>query len=107
MICPVCSYDNVPGAEVCEGCLQDLTHLDQPVAQDRAQRSLMEDPVSVLAPQTPITYPDDTPLREAVASMAEGNIGAVLVLDAAGKLVGILSERDLLLKVAGQAAVAE
>jgi CBS domain-containing protein len=105
MICPVCSHDNVPGAEVCERCLQDLTCLDLPIAQDRVQRSLMHDPIGVLHPQEPITIRDSASLREAIATMIEGNIGAVLVLDATDKLVGILSERDLLLKVVGKPEV--
>ncbi len=33
--------------------------------------------------------------------MLDGNVGAVLVVDTAGRLIGILSERDLLQKVAG------
>src|SRR5437868_10259655 len=105
MICPACSHDNVPGAEVCELCLQDLACLDLPVAQDRVQRSLMHDPISVLKPQPPITIRDTASLRQAIATMIEGNIGAVLVLDATDKLVGIFSERDLLLKVVGRSDV--
>src|SRR5204862_1395034 len=38
--------------------------------------------------------PEQT-LREALALLAEHSIGAVLVTDAAGALVGILSERDI------------
>jgi len=34
-------------------------------------------------------------LREAIAVLNEKNIGAVLVTDSAGKLAGILSERDI------------
>src|SRR5262245_61981724 len=101
MICPVCNFDNLPGSEVCERCLQDLTQLDVPVAQDRIQRSLMEDPVSDLDPAPAITVRPDTDIHEAIQLMQASNIGALLVIDDNGKLVGILSERDLLLKVAG------
>ena len=38
--------------------------------------------------------PDQT-LREALAKLAEHSIGALLVVDGAGTLVGILSERDI------------
>jgi CBS domain-containing protein len=102
MICPTCNYDNLPGSEACERCLQDLTQLDQPVAQDRVQRSLMEDPVSALHPHQPITVGIDTPLRDAIRAMVNGNIGALLVVDANDNLAGVLTERDLLLKVAGR-----
>ena len=49
MICPHCAFDNMPGSEQCENCLADLTQLDRPVAQDRVERSLMEDAVSRLS----------------------------------------------------------
>jgi CBS domain-containing protein len=101
MICPTCSYDNLPGSEVCESCLHDLTQLDQPMAQDRVQRSLMEDPVNALRPQPPITVTVDTPVRDAVRTMIDSNIGALLVLDSDGNLAGIFTERDLLQKGAG------
>ena len=48
MICPVCTHNNLPGAEQCANCLLDLTQLDQPTAQDRVERSLLEDRVGVL-----------------------------------------------------------
>jgi CBS domain-containing protein len=38
--------------------------------------------------------PEQT-LREALATLAQHSIGALLVVDAAGALVGILSERDI------------
>src|SRR5262245_60818164 len=107
MICPNCNYDNLPGSETCARCHQDLTQLDVPIAQDRVQRSLMEDPVSVLGQHTPITVRPDLSIHEAIQIMLARNIGALMVTDADGKLVGVLSERDLLTKVAGEVAPSE
>jgi CBS domain-containing protein len=101
MICPNCGHDNLPGSEECNSCLQDLTQLDRPTAQNRVERSLMEDPVSVLNPQKPVTVRPTTTVREAVQIMLARDIGALLVVDAANQLLGIFSERDLLTKVAG------
>ena len=101
MICPKCGHDNLPGSEECGSCLQDLTQLDRPTAQSRCERSLMEDPVSILNPHTPITIRPTATIREALRIMTERDIGAILVVDANGKLEGIFSERDLLTKVAG------
>src|SRR6516162_9115712 len=98
MICPNCGWDNLPGNEECSNCQQDLTPLDRPVAQNRVERSLMEDRVSVLRPKPPVTVTPATTLRDAVAVMLAHNLGTVLVVDAEGKLAGILSERDLLKK---------
>jgi len=101
MICPTCGWDNVPGVEICGHCQQDLTPLDRPCAGNRIERSLMEDQVLQLRPKKPTTIPPDMPLAEAIHVMLENNIGALLVVDDAGQLLGILSERDLLKKVAG------
>ena len=103
MICPHCSYDNLPGSEQCENCFADLTQLDRPVAQDRVERSLMEDTVSQLTPQQAITLGPTTPVKQAIDVLLSHNIGAVLIVDDAGMLLGIFSERDLLTKVADPA----
>src|SRR5437868_2831111 len=101
MICPTCGWDNLPGNEECQNCQQDLTPLDRPVAQNRVERSLMEDPVSVLGPRDPVTVPPAATLADAMRVMRERNVGTVLVVDDAGRLQGIFSERDLLKKVVG------
>lgn len=45
---------------------------------------------------TVITIRPEEPLREAVALLAKHNIGALVVVDEAGKLAGIISERDII-----------
>ncbi|MBK8906085.1 MAG: CBS domain-containing protein [Anaerolineaceae bacterium] len=42
-----------------------------------------------------ITIAPEQPVKEAVALLSQHNIGAVVVLDDAGTLVGIVSERDV------------
>jgi CBS domain-containing protein len=101
MICPTCGHDNVPGSEECSNCFGDLTQLDRPIASNRVERSLMEDPVCLLQPPQPVTLLPTATVRDALQTMLARDIGALLVVDAAGKLVGIFSERDLLTKVAG------
>jgi CBS domain-containing protein len=101
MYCPHCGHDNLPGSEECSRCLQDLTQLDRPTAQNRIERSLMEDPVSVLHPRRPITVEPAAPISVAIRLMLSEDIGALLVVDKGGQLLGILSERDLLTKLAG------
>jgi CBS-domain-containing membrane protein len=101
MICPACTFDNLPGAEHCTRCMQDLTQLDQPTPYNRVERSLMEDPVRLLSPRRPITVGAKVTVREALQKMLAHDIGSLLVVDERGRLVGIFSERDLLTKVAG------
>jgi CBS domain-containing protein len=100
MICPNCGHDNLPGDEECSRCLQDLTQLDRPAAQDRVELSLMEDAVGSLHPPEPIVTGPATSVASAIQMMLKNDVGALLVVDAAGKLLGIFSERDLMAKVA-------
>lgn len=103
MYCPACGHDkNPPGADECANCRLPLTHLDAPAPNGPVEASLMSDPVSVLDPRPPLTVPADATLGDAVRRMAAGRTGAVLVTGPAGELVGILTERDFLTKVAGQ-----
>ena len=101
MICPHCGDDNLPGSEQCSNCQHDLTQLDRPTAQDRVERSLMDDPVSALAPRQAITLPPTATVGQAIQTMLANDVGALLIVDAVGHLLGIFSERDLLTKVAG------
>ena len=101
MICPSCNFNNVPGADWCVNCRLDLSPFDRPVAADRVERSLMEDTVASLKPRAPVTLPPSATLAEAMAVLLDRNVGALPIVDAGGALVGILSERDVLLKAAG------
>lgn len=101
MICPTCGHDNLPGSEECSSCQQDLTQLDRPMAHNRIERSLMEDPVSTLQPKRALTVGPTATVRETVQAMLASGVGALLVVDPAGRLLGIFTERDLLVKVAG------
>src|SRR5436853_1948546 len=101
MICPNCGYDNLPGSEECSSCQQDLTQLDRPAAQNRIERSLMEDPVSVLRSRKPVAVLPTATVQEVIRAMLEQDVGALLVMDEQQHLLGVFSERDLLTKVAG------
>ena len=101
MICPNCGFDNVPGTEECASCEQDLTHLDRPEPRDRIEQCLMTDTVRDLGPVKPVKVLPSQTLQHALATMVQNNIGAVLVVDEKNLVLGILSERDILNRVAG------
>src|SRR5262245_22494749 len=103
MICPACYHDNLPGDEDCRVCGQSLTFLDQPTGGNRVERSLLEDPVKKLKPRPPLTIRPQATVRQAITTLLAHDVGALLVVDDAGKLVGIFSERDLLSKAVGAA----
>lgn len=104
MECPSCGHDNLPGADQCAQCQTSLTQEDVPVAQirSRIERSLSEDTIQTLHPVAAVSVGEDTPLDDAVQIMRDKKIGCLLVTDSRGKLCGILTERDLLNKVAGR-----
>jgi len=98
MICPACGYDNLPGQDECVRCESSLMQSDVPQPDTPARWRIMVDPISSLAPSTvePQVVPAGTSMVEGVRRMQEKNVGYLLVADAAGKLVGILTEHDLL-----------
>jgi len=55
-------------------------------------------PLSLLNPHTPLTVNDSDNLLEAIALLQECHIGCAVVVDKNGKLTGMLSERDILMK---------
>jgi CBS domain-containing protein len=61
----------------------------------------MEDQVRLLGPRPAITLPPSATVAEAMRTMLDRNIGAVIVAGDDGRVAGIFSERDLLRKVAG------
>ena len=103
MLCPRCGFDNLPGENECRRCLCDLTALDRPAPHDRAEQSLMGDTVGRLNLRPPISIKLGQTVAQAVQVLLDEDLGALLVVDEAGLLVGIFSERDLLRKVAGLA----
>jgi len=57
--------------------------------------------IGVLNPRKPICILQDLLLKEVIDLLQKNSIGSVLVVDSAGVLVGIFTERDCLLKVSG------
>lgn len=101
MRCPLCEHPNSPGADACERCHAALAHLDAPAPHGPVEIALVTDRVAALDPRPPVTVPADADLGDAVREMIDKRVGAVLVTGPGGELVGILTERDFLSKVAG------
>jgi CBS domain-containing protein len=77
-----------------------MTAFDGPAAIDSVEGSLMADQVSVLAPKPAVTVASEATLQQAVETMMSHGVGALLVVDDTGALVGVLTERDFLTKYA-------
>jgi CBS domain-containing protein len=63
----------------------------------------MADTVASLNPRPPVTVQPTDKIGRAIWEMCERKVGAVLVTTPDGALLGILTERDFLTKIAGQA----
>jgi CBS domain-containing protein len=64
--------------------------------------ALATDTIAVLAPAEPICLSDAATVHEAVQTMLARRQAGVLVTDAAGRLIGIFTERDVLTRVVGK-----
>lgn len=71
------------------------------VGQDAVEVSVLSDTVRQLKTKPPVIVPVDAKLGLALDRMVEHGVGALMVTDEAGLLVGILTERDYLRKVVG------
>lgn len=65
----------------------------------KLEDALLSHAVKLLAPNEPIRLPPEATVAEAVAKMVDHRRAAVIVVDDAGHLVGIFTERDVLTRV--------
>ena len=101
--CPYCGHENIPGVDRCGKCLNAFTQKDVPQAgKDKLQKLVMTVRVGhFISKVPPIVVGPDTPIEEVILKMqAMPMKGCVLVCEG-GRLTGIVSIRDILLKVAG------
>jgi CBS domain-containing protein len=103
MFCPYCDSENIEGADVCEACGESLANLDQPMPSSALEWSLLNDCVDTLTNIPPLTVSPDAPLQRVLRLLDQYSLGCVLVVDD-GRLVGIFTERDALLRVGEHAA---
>ncbi|MGY6633793.1 MAG: CBS domain-containing protein [Alkalilacustris sp.] len=67
-------------------------------ARDRVGMQLRDRPEFKSKPR-PVTFPKETMVTDAVAEMARRNIGAVIVTDADGRVGGVVTERDIMVRI--------
>jgi CBS domain-containing protein len=62
-------------------------------------KTFLAQSVSFLRPPVPLTLPETAPAFEAIRLFQTNKIGCVVILDTEGKLSGMFTERDVVLKL--------
>ncbi|HUQ44254.1 MAG TPA: CBS domain-containing protein [Candidatus Limnocylindria bacterium] len=101
MTCPVCRFGNFPGDDTCANCGADLWSADTPQQVTTFRGALLGLHLDELGAPEPEMIDIGAGVDEAVARMQAGSIDCLLVTDQ-GALVGIFTDRDAILKVAGR-----
>jgi CBS domain-containing protein len=81
---------------------EELTILTERMVQKRGpvfDQGTLEQPISRLSPRAALCVGEDATLEDAVSAMREARVGCMLVVDDEGYLIGIFTERDLLLRL--------
>lgn len=99
--CPSCHAENIPGSEFCDDCGTDLRHLALPQAETEFEEHLMHDHLSDLGAAEAVQVSPGDPVTLAVHLMRSNSTDCVLVHDDENRIVGIVTERDILMKAAG------
>lgn len=91
-----------------EEFLPDELYEEQRIMEERAQppRTLgshtLRVPISTLGLGKPVAVTANATIHDAIEAMQKGRFGAVLVTGGDGKVAGIFTERDVLMKLAGK-----
>jgi CBS domain-containing protein len=100
MRCPVCGFENLLGSDVCDNCGSDLAGHDVPQSAVTFRGQLLGEHLDALGITPPTIVDGSLEVDEAIRRMHGEGIDCVLVAQD-GRLVGIFTDRDAVLKVAG------
>ena len=101
MLCPMCRTENIEGADICVACGADLFDLKLPRPETAFEDQLAKGHLRDLAAHEALNVAPGDPVFLAIHFMRTHNTECVLVRDEDQKIVGILTERDILFKAAG------
>ena len=96
--CPLCSFENLDGVDVCERCESSLYELSKPEPHSREERHILKDRLYLLNPRRAITVSADATVAEVLQDLVKHGVGCVLVMKDE-ELAGVFSERDALLRI--------
>lgn len=101
MICPVCRFGNFPGDDTCANCGADLWNVDTPQQVTTFRGELLGLHLDELGAPAPNLIDAGASVAEAIDRMQSASVDCLLVTEN-GVLVGIFTDRDAILKIAGR-----
>lgn len=104
LICPDCGSENIEGSDLCDACGQTLTELSVRVPQNSIEADLLRARVSEIPNHPPVMLSATATVGEVLKAMVDHRIGCVLLLNEAGTMAGIFTERDALMRLNVDAA---
>jgi CBS domain-containing protein len=102
--CPSCGFENFEGEDRCEQCLHSLMQRDipRPKKDDAFQRVMMTAPISELLTGKDLLVASTSDSVQKIVKIFQKEKKNCVLIYKRKKLVGIISNRDLLWKVAGK-----
>lgn len=101
--CPYCGADVIEGADVCDECQHSLTDMSAPEPTSEVEAGLLRDQVTVLNPHKPLIVSPTATVSDVLNKMVAESIGCMVVAEG-GRMVGVFTERDALMRVNVDAA---
>ena len=103
IVCPHCNHDNIEGADVCEHCEQPMHEMSLPPPGSEVERCILTERIRELEPRKPLLVAPDAPVLDVLRLLVDHAVGALVVVDADGRAVGVFSERDGLMRLGEEA----
>ena len=103
LICPDCRAENIEGTDQCIVCGSDLRTLKRPSAERSSElkERMISGHLSDVAVEEAVSVAPGDPVALAVHVMREKGHAGLVVRDESDTIIGIVTERDILMKAAG------
>jgi predicted transcriptional regulator len=101
MVCPSCHFDNFEGEETCANCGADLASTNMPESAVEYRATVLGEHLEALGVGEFHAVPPSMGVADAIRQMHGQHTDCLLVVDE-GRLVGIFTDRDAVVKVAGK-----
>jgi len=102
MRCPACDHENLPGADLCANCMLDLAGLDVAHWDVDPRDPLLLTPLGRLPLKRALELRAEDTVAAAIRRMGEAHEGCVFVLDDSARVIGVVTERDVVSRVAAR-----